>query len=87
MRSQGLMRPGRVRLAEARAQTQSIVGDELLLVGHCPGIGAARRAVDIALEFATSGERLLPWGLPPQVGTGRQYHSARGQVGYSSRAQ
>ena len=38
------------------------------------------------LPSARLGERLLSWGLPPQVGTGWQYHSARGQVGYPSRA-
>jgi len=45
--SRGLTRRGRVRLAEASRQASGRVADSLLLVEHCSGIGAGRRALEL----------------------------------------
>jgi len=46
-RSVGPTKRGVDRLEEAMAETQGKCADELLLVEHCAGIGAARRALEV----------------------------------------
>ena len=45
--SEGLTRRGRDRLEEAKAAATAKDADELVLVEHCAGIGAGRRALQL----------------------------------------
>ena len=45
--SKSLTARGRARLQEAKAFVRGVVADSLVLVEHCGGIGAARRALEI----------------------------------------
>ena len=63
--SKSLTARGRARLQEAKAFVRGVVADSLVLVEHCGGIGAARRALEIL--GVRPGGHLLTEVLKPAI--------------------